>query len=153
MKAIYCPLIFILFISISECNSSKQTVTPPNIVAEAFKTKFPEVQKVSWSNEDSGKFEADFKLKDRNFSADFSPIGQWILTEKKIIVSELPATVNRTLEDGFGDYNVASVYAVETAANKNYFKVKLANRQEIKYVNLSYDGVIQDKEESEKEED
>jgi len=139
--------------SVSGCNSTKQTVIPPKAVMDAFSAKFSEVQKVTWSNEDSGKFEADFKLKDRKFSAIFSPIGQWILTEKKIIASELPATVNRTLEDGFGDYNVISINQIETAANESYFKVKLSNRQETKYVNLSHDGVILNNEESEMEED
>ncbi len=115
--------------------------------------KFSEVRKVTWSNEDSGKFEADFKLKDRNFSAIFSASGQWILTEKKIILSELPATVNRTLQDGFGEYNIVSVAEVLTAANESYFEIKLSNRQEIKHLNLSHDGVILNNEEPEKEED
>jgi hypothetical protein len=142
MKAISYLIIASLFILNSACKSKKQDLVLPAGVIEIFKMKYPEAQNTNWTKEDSGKFEVTFNLQKVTFSSIFSSGGQWILTEKKIRIFELPATVNRTLEDGFGDYKIQSIIQVESSSNGNYFFVKAKNGKELKYIYLSHEGVI-----------
>jgi hypothetical protein len=142
MKAISYLIIASLFILNSGCKNKTKDIVIPTGVAEIFQMKYPEAQNASWSIEDTGKFEVTFSLQKATFSSLFSADGQWILTEKKIRISELPATVNRTLEDGFGDYKIQSIKQVESSSEGNYFCIKAKNNRELKYIYLSHDGVI-----------
>ena len=143
-------LILTLFFS---CKTSKPSITPPLAVSERFKAKYPDVLKVVWANEDSSKLEANFNLNGKETAAIFDVTGQWVLTEIKITQSELPATVNRTLVDGFAEYRILTIEKIESSKNGNYFRFKMSDRGDIKFMNLSYSGVVMDEEQAEEDED
>lgn len=140
MRSIY--LVLILFIALLACKSNEKSVNPTAKVLTAFSAKFPGVKSQSWEQEDSGKFEADFKMNSRDCSAIFSSEGEWLQTSKAVLRSELPATVNRTIEDGFGQYSSDILNQVESPSKESYFHIKLVNNMGSKWVDLSMLGVI-----------
>ena len=153
MKSLsYLVLIAVLAI-FSACKPSKPSITPPSVVSESFKAKYPEVLKVAWANEDSSKLEANFIRNGKETSAIFRATGQWVLTEIKITQSELPVTINRTLVDGFPEYRIITIEKIESATNGNYFRFKMSNRGEIKHMNLSTSGVVMDEVQAEEDDD
>jgi len=124
------------------CQTSVLEKNLPAVINEAFKTKYPQAQKISWSSQDTDKFKVDFSFKNEKISSVFSSDGKWILTEKKIITSKLPSTVLNTIQNGFGDYNIQSIKQVESAYPGNYYSIKLKNGNKQITLNLSHDGVI-----------
>jgi hypothetical protein len=142
MKAISYVIIVILFLTFPACKARKAEVNPPAQVLSSFTAKYPDVKKNRWTAEDSSRYEADFQLKNKHYSALFSESGEWLLTETTILQSELPATVNRTVEDGFAAYNPGIIKQVESAKEGNYFKIKIVDRKTEKFLYLNFSGVI-----------
>jgi len=153
MKSISYFIVITVFTVFCACNASKPSIIPPSSVSESFKIKYPEVQKVKWAIEDSSKLEANFIFNGKETSAIFKVSGQWVLTEIKVGRSEIPVTVSRTLEDGFGEYRILLIEKIESSTKGNYFKFKMSNGNEVTYMNLSSSGVVMGKEQSEEDED
>jgi hypothetical protein len=71
------------------CAQSKDKNEVPKVVKEAFQKEYPNT-KVEWDIEDDG-FEAEFKLNDKEASANYDKVGHKLATEITIKESELPA--------------------------------------------------------------
>lgn len=85
-------LLFVLFAAIVNAQIRKI----PAEVTDAFKTRYPHAEKVSWKD-NLTNFEAQFTLNGYQMNADFNSKGEWLDSERKIKFEELPATV----QDGF----------------------------------------------------
>ena len=72
--------------------------TPPTAVVSAFNEKFQEVRGLKWDKEKNGEWEAEFKMKDVEMSANFSADGKWLETETEIKVADLPEAVQTALK-------------------------------------------------------
>jgi hypothetical protein len=142
MKSLCSLILIVLIVFISACKPSIQESNIPTGVNEAFKTKYPDAQDVSWSLGDSGKFAAIFSLKKENYTSFFSSTALWILTEKKIKIKELPGPAMSTIKNGFGDYRIQTIKQVESPSLGKYYSIALLNGKEQLYLNLSPDGVI-----------
>src|ERR1043166_5042822 len=78
----------------------------PSMVSSAFKTKFPNVQKVKWEMENEKEYEAGFKLNSIEMSALFDASGNWLETEFEIKVAGLPQPVSQTISKQFNGYAI-----------------------------------------------
>ena len=126
-------------ISFSACGQ-KKTDVPAN-VRSAFEQKFPNAQKVKWDKENANEWEAEFKIDNKEYSANFNTSGQWMETEYEISTSEIPAAVNQTLSMDFAGYKVVEAEISETAAGKLYeFEIK--KDKEKMEVAISPDGKL-----------
>jgi hypothetical protein len=85
-------LLFVFFAAIVNAQIRKI----PAEVTDAFKTRYPHSEKVSWKD-NLTNFEAQFTLNGYQMSSDFNSKGEWIDSERKIKFEELPAAVR----DGF----------------------------------------------------
>lgn len=85
-------LLFVLFASIVNAQIRKI----PAEVTDAFKTRYPHAEKVSWKD-NLTNFEAQFTLNGYQMNADFNSKGEWLNSERKIKFEELPGAV----QDGF----------------------------------------------------
>ena len=74
----------------------------PASVRDAFKAKFPGLNKVEWKLKSDKNYEAEFKLKDVAVAAKFDDKGRWLETETAIEQSALPKEVLKVLLDGKG---------------------------------------------------
>ena len=124
----------------------------PAAVKEGFKAKFPSVTKSTWEMESASEYEADFKLKDKKYSAKFDKSGHWIETETEISVAALPKVVSETIAKQFPDFKIKEAEKAETSNLGTLYEVKIQKAKQIYAVHLSTDGKIVSKE-TEKEED
>lgn len=85
----------------------------PSEVTEAFKTRYPHGEKVSWKD-DITSFEAQFILNGYEMTAYFTSKGDWLKSEKKIKFEELPAAVqNGFSKSKYTDWEKSSVSEVD----------------------------------------
>ena len=79
----------------------------PVSIKNAFKKDYPQVKKVKWDDED-GKYEAEFKLNNKDRSVTYGKTGMKEETETSLKVTELPKNI------------------ISYVAQKNYGKIKEA---------------------------
>ena len=105
-----------LLISFSASGQSEKNV--PAKVATAFSQKFPDASKVKWGKESEKEWEAEFKMNEKDYSANFDNSGIWSETEYEITTKEIPAAVKATLDKEFVRYKVAKSEVSETQEGK-----------------------------------
>ena len=144
----------IAIFSFTACGQAGKKI--PAGVTEAFTQKFPGATKVKWGKENATEWEAEFMLDGVEYSANFDESGAWMETEYKIGSSDLPATVQATLDEQFGDYKVELAEVTETGEGK-LFELGLKNGKEEMEIVMDGDGKVlkqsQAKEEDEEEDD
>jgi hypothetical protein len=112
-KSIMMPLL--LGFVVMSCAQST-----PSAVKSTFAKKFPNAKSVEWEKENDSEWEAEFKINEVEYSANFSNDGTWKETEHEIKESELPNAVKNTLDNQFGDYKVEEVELIETPEFSGY---------------------------------
>lgn len=91
-------ILFLLALCCGIGFSATAQKTPPTAVVAAFNKKFKDVKEVEWGKEKNGEWEAEFKNKGVEMSANFSADGKWLETETEIKVAELPVAVQAALK-------------------------------------------------------
>lgn len=91
-------ILFLLALCCGIAFSASAQKTPPAAVVAAFNKKFKDVKEVEWGKEKNGEWEAEFKNKGVEMSANFSADGKWLETETEIKVADLPAAVQAALK-------------------------------------------------------
>lgn len=91
-------ILFLLALCCGIGFSATAQKTPPTAVVTAFNKKFKDVKGVEWEKEKNGEWEAEFKNKGVEMSANFSADGKWMETETEIKVADLPAAVQAALK-------------------------------------------------------
>lgn len=136
-----------LTVSLAACGASKKDV--PEKVKAAFSQKFPNAQKIKWDKENESEWEAEFKLGEKEYSANFDLNGDWLETEYEVKIAELPEAVQSTLSSKFKDFKVEEPEVSETAKGIVYeFGVEKGKIE--REIAIDANGkVISDKEESE----
>jgi hypothetical protein len=118
----------------------------PAKVREAFKAKFPGVDKVEWKLKSDKYYEAEFTLKDIEVAAKFDDKGNWLETETAIEQSALPKEVLATISKEYKGYKIIETQKVERAGDKPIlFEVHVENAEEILKVQLEGNGTIASK--------
>lgn len=143
-------LIIYAFLSISffACGQSEKNV--PVKIASSFSQKFPNASKVKWGKESEKEWEAEFKMNEKDYSANFDNSGIWSETEYEITTKEIPAAVKATLDKEFVRYKVAKSEVSETQEGK-IFEFALSKGKEKLEAAIDATGKVLTKEPVKKE--
>ena len=144
-------LIVVAFAVISFTACAQKTTAPENVV-KAFTQKFPDAKSVKWDKENETEWEAEFKLKGEEYSANFSTDGTWKETEHEIETSAIPASVKQILDSEFAGYKIEEAEISETAEGTVYEFGLEKDKTELE-VAISPDGKVVKKEVKTEEED
>lgn len=102
----------------------------PTKVKEAFAKKFPAVKKVKWEKESDTEWEGEFKMKGKEFSANFLEDGTWQETEHEIKKKAIPANVKTTLDTEFSGYKIEEAELSETQEGSVYeFELEMGEEE------------------------
>ena len=149
MKTVKLIVIAFLAISINAC---AQKVNVTEKVKTAFEQKFPNAQKVKWSKENETEWEAEFRFKGEEYSANFTSDGVWKETEHEIETSAIPVNVKQTLDAEFAGYKIEEAEISETAEGSVYEFALEKDEQDME-VAISPDGMVKKKEVIKEDED
>ena len=86
----------------------------PQKVKEAFAKKFPGVKKVKWDKENETEWEAEFKMKGTEYSANFLEDGTWKETEHEMSKMKIPSAIKNTLDAQFSGYEIEEAVITES---------------------------------------
>ncbi|WP_417887663.1 hypothetical protein [Zunongwangia sp.] len=92
----------------------------PTVVKEAFSKKFPTVNRVNWQKEEVNEWEAEFKLKKKEYSANFLDDGTWQETEYEIENNEILEHIVSSVKASFRGYKIEECEVSETNQGVNY---------------------------------
>lgn len=109
-------LIFTSIISIAFTQKDKV----PSVVKEAFSKKFPTVKRVNWQKEEVNEWEAEFKLKKKEYSANFLDDGTWQETEYEVDENEIPEHIISSVKASFSGYKIEESEVSVTVHGINY---------------------------------
>ena len=151
MKKVTILMLGLVMILSQACAQTQKNV--PTKVKTTFAQKFPNAKKVKWDKENATEWEAEFKMKGKEYSANFDNNGNWKETEYRINKSDIPSAVKSTLDKNFNGYKIEVAEVSETADGKVYeFMIEKGNSDMEVVVNS--DGKLVKKEEKkEKDED
>jgi Putative beta-lactamase-inhibitor-like, PepSY-like len=97
----------------------------PALVEQAFTKKFSSATQVKWERESDTEYEANFKLDDVHYSANFSSDGKWLETESPCTYEELPADVLSAFEITFPGKSPRHVYMIQTSELKILWELEI----------------------------
>lgn len=116
------------------CDDDDDDYKPESVVTTAFKAKYPDAKKVSWSDQGSYK-KASFLLYNHDVEAWFDAGGTWVMTETDINYEELPVAVRNAYQAspyyqlwGIDDIemlerlDMATVYTLVVQQNENTYR-------------------------------
>ncbi len=109
----------VLIFSAFSLGTIGQTTVPDNVKA-AFEKMFPEAKSIKWSVEDSKTWEAEFKMKCKEMSANFDGDGTWLETETEMKARNLPESVLNVVKTEFAGYRIDEACLVESPDMKAY---------------------------------
>jgi len=141
-------VILMVLVSTIVFTACGQKSNVPEKVKTAFAEKFPNATKVSWDKENATEWEAEFKMNDKEYSANFDNNGNWKETEYEINKSDIPSDVKSTLDKDFSGYKIEVAEISETVDGKVY-EFELEKGKTKMEVAISPDGKVVKKENEE----
>lgn len=134
----------------TSCSSDESTA--PAQVQVAFNNKFPTVEKAEWSKESEGVWEAEFKMMEKDMSANFLADGTWLETETELTSDDLPQEVEDAVAAQFAGYSVKEMNLVEKTGEPKTYEIELEKDGQTTEALFAEDGtLIQQQAESQKE--
>jgi len=125
----------------------------PQVVKDALAKKFPTAKKVDWEKENKNEWEAEFKLNEVEYSANFLEDGTWRETEHKIDKKDVPQNVILSLESTFPGYKIEEAEISETAEGMFYeFEIE-KGKSEIEVTINTFGKVIKKQTDKDKEDE
>ena len=116
------------------------TADVPSIVANTFKTQFPNATDVEWELEGE-IYKADFEIGKADHDIWIDKSGKVTRHEQDIQKSDLPAAIAQHLTTSFKDYSVDDITKTE-ADGATQYEVELDGRNSDRKVTLSADGKV-----------
>ena len=150
MKNLLFVITIIALFGLNACNCGHTCEDIPEKVNTAFLEKFPDAKDVKWEQEDENEWEAEFKMDDKEYSANFTSDGNWKETEHEIEKSDLPKTVITTLETEFAGYDIEEAEISESPERK-VFEIDLKKDESEIEVTVAPDGNVLNREVEEDE--
>ncbi len=112
------------FLACSQAQSTQPSEVP-SVVLTAFQEKFPQASDIAWDKESDTEWEAEFKMDNKEMSANFSPEGKWLQTETDIKEKELPEAVKNTIKSQFIGYEIEESAQVAMPEQNEAYEVEL----------------------------
>ena len=95
-----------------------------------FSQKYPEARQVEWEMEEADEYEAEFKLKGVEMSANFKKDGTWLGTETEIDEDDLPKVVKDGITSNFPGYDIEEAELSEKPDGVLVYEVEMENEKE-----------------------
>lgn len=95
----------------------------PQEVLNAFKTKFPTANVVSWVQEPNTNYEAKFTLAEKDMRAEFNKNGVWVETENAIKPNEVPPAVKKTVLKEKPGCRISDAEEIQSAKDGKMYEV------------------------------
>jgi hypothetical protein len=114
-------LTILLFIGSIQIFAVKQ----PEVVAKAFKQKFPSALNIKWVKDRDNLWNVSFKLNNKKTSASFSSDGHWIWGEIEKPINELRDEVKDAIKRDYPRCEIISIYLREWVGMGSWYKVKV----------------------------
>lgn len=141
MKKLLVLIICSIFVlGVSATNQKYEKI--PAAAKTGFAAKFPTAQKVKWSIEKPGEFEAEFTLNGVETSALLDAKGILLETETGIKESELPQAVKATLAKDFTGYKLDEIERVTDMKGTVTYEMEVAKGKEKQEVTFDMAGMI-----------
>jgi len=122
----------------------------PSTVQAEFQKMFPDAAKTEWEM-DNENFEASFKLNKKCWSAVYDKDGKFVESEVEIKVSELPEPVIQSIEKEFPGAKIEEPEKTTLSDGNTVYEFELEKDKKEFEVQVSADGKILNKEESEED--
>jgi hypothetical protein len=133
-----------LVVGVSATNQKEEKI--PAAAKSGFAAKFPTAQKVKWSVEKPGEFEAEFTLNGVETSALVDAKGILLETEAEIKESELPQAVKATIAKDFAGYKLDEIEKATDAKGVTSFEMEAAKGKEKLEISFDASGKLLGKE-------
>lgn len=91
----------------------------------SFQLKYPDVEDVSWEQDDNGYFEAQFERHGEKYRADFGISGKWIETEASIKFKDLPKAVQEAVERAYDKDDIVEIEEVDHFEKGVFYDVEI----------------------------
>lgn len=144
-----CTIVFIL----QSCIKKSVEKGIPERVKLGFDEKFPGATGTTWRMENDLEWEATFKWKEKEYSANFSNEGKWLETEHMIMETEIPSNIRAILDQNFLNYRIEEPEIVETASGI-YYEMEIETDKDVLEISIDSKGVLtREKENDEDNED
>jgi len=140
-----------LVVCVSATNQKDEKI--PATAKTGFAAKFPTAQKVKWSIENPGEFEAEFTLNKIETSAVFDGKGILVETETEIKESELPQAVKATIAKDFIGYKLDEIEKATDAKGVTTFEMEAAKGKDKLEISFDANGKLLSKEPLKEEKD
>lgn len=145
MKKLLVLIVCSIFVlGVSALNQKDEKI--PAAVKTGFAAKFPTAQKVKWSVEKEGEFEAEFTLNKVETSALFDAKGTLLETETEIKESELPQAVKATLAKDFAGYKLDEIEKATDVKGVTTFEMEAAKGKDKLEISFDASGKLLGKE-------
>jgi ribosomal protein S6E (S10) len=157
MKKILMLIVFVALYCSGYAQQSKEDkkegkeVNVPAVAKSAFAKQFPNAEKVKWSLEKPGEYEAEFVQNKVEISVVFDEKGTLLEKETEIKESELPQAVKSAIAKDFNGYKLEEI---DKAVAKGVTKYEIEVGKDKKSFELTYDGngkLLSKKEKKEKD--
>ena len=142
LQVLFVCLIFV--IGASAVNQKDEKI--PAAAKTGFAAKFPTAQKVKWSVEKPGEFEAEFILNGVETSALVDAKGTLLETEAEIKESELPQAVKATLAKDFARYKLDEIEKVTDQKGSITYGMEATKRSDKLEISFDTNGKLLKKE-------
>jgi len=107
------------------CGScKKKCCEAPEAVKAAFANAYKDVENVKWSKENNA-WEAEFKMKDVEMSANYDTIGNLLETESEINVKDLPAEISKYVTKNLAGAEIKEAAKITDAKGKVTFEAEI----------------------------
>jgi len=120
----------------------KGATNAPVAVKKAFEKRFPNAEHVEWDMEDANIYEAEFKWKGIEHSANYSATGVWMETEMEVKEATLPDAVRKALKMDYADHKVKECESVEKPDSGMHYEVELSKQGETAEVVFDVTGKV-----------
>jgi Protein of unknown function (DUF2874). len=145
MKKTMMLLLCVAFLAGGIANAQRKESVPAS-AKSTFATKFPKAQKVKWSVEKPGEFEAEFKLNGVGTSALFDNKGTLLVTEIEIKEAQLPQAVKAAITKNFAGYKLDEIEKATDAKGAVSYEMEAVKGKEKLEISFDTTGKLLKKE-------
>lgn len=129
------------------CSYAQKEKEIPASAKTAFASKFPKAQKVKWSIEKPGEFEAEYTLNGVEASAVYDANGQLMETETEIKETALPQAVKSAIAKDFAGYKINEIELAIDSKNIVTYEMEAKKSKTVYELVFLTDGKLLKKEE------
>jgi len=150
MNKVNSIVVVICSILLLSCGTKKKEVDVPQKVKDAMKERFPDATNITWDKETAFEWEADFKMYENKYSANFDPDGNVLVMEYDMKIKDLPPPIVKDIDSSFEGYQIKKAEHAEKG-NDHFFEIELVKSNKLLEVVYDENGHMLNNEDRNKE--